>query len=95
MRYEIRETAEQSASIGVAHTSSELTACIGQLLIVLTHLRVAKQRFKCTADPTATVAFVRLSIVALTAFASSVRRRNSDERARTKALLRKLQKHFA
>ena len=64
------------------------------LAIVLKHLQFAKQRFNSAAGPVAKVAFVLLPIATLVAFTSSDQRRNSDERARAKALLRKLQSKF-
>ena len=62
-----------------------------QLAVVLKQLRFAKQRFNSAAGPVAKVAFMLLPIATLLAMSSADQRRNRDDRARAKALLRKLQ----
>ena len=65
------------------------------LAVVLRHLRFAKQRFDSSADPIAKVALMLLPLATMLAYIGSDERHKPCDRARAKAMLKKLDSKFA
>ena len=63
--------------------------------VVLKHLCFAKQRFDSPADPMAKVALMLLPLATMLAFIGSDERHKPCDRARAKAMLKKLDSKFA